>query len=510
MVFFHANGKSLIFRCLTINYPVYFGEGRVTGRFLSCGSDKMDCGAGMENNIENNLDKQKLDNRNISQLLSEHRYEELRQEFAEADPADVADLLDNLGSDEIEKVFAILDTETASEVIVEMDAPDRDEVVENLAPDKLAGMLSEMAPDDAVDLFNQLDEQDQSLVLHFMPPEKKDAISELAEYDQDTAGGLMTPEFCAVSANATVQQAINSIAEQVFADPVTMVFVLDNDGRLAGAIHISELISKSGRALIRDIIDAQSVIYAMVDEPATEVADKVRKYDLTVIPVVDEDFKLVGRITVDDVIDVIDDAAVEDMARMAGAPDLEQRSISPLEVVKLRLPWLLVTMMAGALVSMIVMQISSSSSIPFLAAFVPVILGMGGNTGMQATAVTVRGIAVGEIEFSKLINLFLRELLVGALMGVVCGLIVSAVVWFNIRYLSETPQDFNAFRLMAVVAISMLCAMSFAAFSGSLMPIILHKMKFDPAVASGPFVSTGNDLSASLIYLIMCKILLEG
>ena len=231
---------------------------------------------------------------------------------------------------------------------------------------------------------------------------------------------------------------------------------------------------------------------------------------MTVIPVVDEDFKLVGRITVDDVIDVIDDAAVEDMARMAGAPDLEQRSISPLEVVKLRLPWLLVTMMAGALVSMIVMQIRSSSSIPFLAAFVPVILGMGGNTGMQATAVTVRGIAVGEIEFSKLINLFLRDLLVGALMGVVCGLIVSAVVWFNIRYLSETPQDFNAFRLMAVVAISMLCAMSFAAFSGSLMPIILHKMKFDPAVASGPFVSTGNDLSASLIYLIMCKILLEG
>ncbi|MEG2075562.1 MAG: hypothetical protein RRY34_03580, partial [Victivallaceae bacterium] len=204
----------------------------------------------MENNIENSLDKQKLDNRNISRLLSEHRYDELRQEFSEADPADVADLLDNLESDEIEKVFAILDTETASEVIVEMDAPDRGEVVENLAPDKLADMLSEMAPDDAVDLFNQLDEQDQSLVLHFMPPEKKDAISELAEYDQDTAGGLMTPEFCAVSANSTVQQAINSIAEQVFADPVTMVFVLDDVGRLAGAIHISELISKSGRAMI--------------------------------------------------------------------------------------------------------------------------------------------------------------------------------------------------------------------------------------------------------------------
>ncbi len=455
------------------------------------------------------MESVRLDKKHIQNLLRNGLYDELRRTIAETDPVDVADLMEELDPEEVELIFSILDNELASEVIVEMDAGDIEDVVENLSPDKLAGMLQEMAPDDAADILNEMDEADQDTVLHLLTPDKKEELQELAEYDPDSAGGLMTPEFYAVPDNLTVEQAIQALAADDFDDPVTTVFAVDADGRLVGSIHIAELIAFPGDAKIHDIVD-QQLIYATVDEPGSEVARKVRKYDLMVIPVVDHDSKLVGRITVDDIIDFIDDEAAEDMAKMAGAPDIEQREISPLSIVRLRLPWLLITMLTGSIVSLIVQKLLFLPTAAGLAAFVPVILGMGGNTGMQATAVTVRSIALGEIEFSRLVWVFLRELLVGAIMGVVCGVIISGVVFLNLHYFSDATATGNLslLKLMVVVACSMFTAMSFAAFSGAMMPILLHKCKIDPAVASGPFVSTGNDLSASLIYLGMCTLLL--
>ena len=488
-----------------------------------------------------------LDKKNIQNLLKTKQYGLLRHTFSEADPADVADLIEELEPEEVELVFSILDNELASEVIVEMEASDIEDVVENLSPDKIAGMLQEMAPDDAADILNEMDEDDQSTVLHLMDPDKKEELQELAEYDSDSAGGLMTPEYYGVPDNITVEEAVRSLSADDFDDPVTTVFALDSEGKLTGSIHISELIAQPADALIRDVVDTQ-LIYAKVDEPGSEVARKFRKYDLVVIPVVDSEFRLVGRITVDDVIDFIDDEATEDIALMAGAPDLEQRELSPISIVRLRLPWLLITMLTGSIVGLIVQNILKIPAAAGLTAFVPLILGMGGNTGMQSTAVTVRNIAIGDINFAHLFENFLRELSVGAMMGVVCGVIVSGVVYTNMVFFSrmalqeaatdrqtietisakvdETgvfsqeilqtdsdtmthPTSFAALpRMMLVVACSMFVTMSFAAFSGTMMPILLHKLHIDPAVASGPFVSTGNDLSASLIYLGMCYLLL--
>jgi magnesium transporter len=449
-----------------------------------------------------------LKKKNIKILLEERRFDELRKCIKQTDPADVADLLDELDADEIEKVFSLLDNETASEVIVEMESGEVEEVLENMPPAKLAKMIQEMAPDDAADLLNELDIQEQNKVLHFLDPEKKQELRELAEYDQESAGGLMTPEFCAVSSTATVQQAIHALAAADFSDPVTTIFAVDKAGHLIGTIHISELISKPGKELIRDVVELEPV-FVYVDEDREEVARKVRKYDMLVMPVVDQEDKLIGRITVDDVIDVIDEEAVEDMARMAGAPDIEQNEFSPLAIVRLRLPWLLITMMTGTLVSFIVQKISAISSAECLAAFVPVILGMGGNTGMQATAVTVRSIALGEIEFSRLAGVFLREIMVGAIMGTVCSVLIAGVVWLNLYMFSGIPLSFSLAKLITVVACSMFTAMTFAAFTGTILPILLHRFKVDPAVASGPFVTTGNDLSASLIYLCMSYLLLS-
>lgn len=450
-----------------------------------------------------------LDKKNIQQLLEAKKFDELREQFSCADPADVADILDELESGELELVFSILDNEVASEVLSEMDSEEIEDVLESIEPSRLAKVMEEMAPDDAADLFNELDAREQSKVLRFFDPEKKKEIQELAHYQEDTAGGLMTPEFCAVSSEVTVQQAIRSLAEADYSDPITSVFVVDKDGRLVGNISISELIAKPGKALVKEVVDPEPV-FAFVDEDQVEVAQKVRKYDLLVIPVVDHDMKLIGRITVDDIIDVIDEEASEDMARMAGAPDIEHNESSPLSIVRLRLPWLLVTMVTGTLVSFIIQKITGIERAVYLVAFIPVILGMGGNTGMQATAVTIRSIALGEIKFSRLAGIFRREVLVGAIMGTVCGIIIAAVVWVNLIYFAKIDPGISLLRLIAVVACSMFCAMTFAALTGTVFPIVLHRLNIDPAVASGPFVSTGNDLSASLIYLLMCYLMLTA
>lgn len=450
-----------------------------------------------------------LDKKNIQQLLEAKKFDELRHQFSCADPADVADVLDELESSELELVFSILDNEVASEVLSEMDSEEIEDVLESLEPSRLAKVMEEMAPDDAADLFNELDARDQSRVLHFFDPEKKKEIQELAHYQEDTAGGLMTPEFYAVSSEVTVQQAIAALAEADYSDPITSVFVVDKKRRLVGNISISELISKPAKALVKEVVDPEPV-FAFVDEDQVEVAQKVRKYDLLVIPVVDHDMKLIGRITVDDVIDVIDEEASEDMARMAGAPDIEHNESSPLSIVRLRLPWLLVTMVTGTLVSFVVQKITGIQRAVCLVAFIPVILGMGGNTGMQATAVTIRSIALGEIKFSRLAGIFRREMLVGAIMGTVCGIIIAAVVWVNLIYFAKVDPGISLVRLIAVVACSMFSAMTFAALTGTVFPIVLHRLNIDPAVASGPFVSTGNDLSASLIYLLMCYLMLTA
>ncbi|MCK4983601.1 MAG: magnesium transporter [Victivallaceae bacterium] len=448
-----------------------------------------------------------LDKKNIQQLLDAKKFDELRFQFSCTDPADVADALDELDSSELELVFSILDNEAASEVLSEMDSDEIEDVLESLPPARLAKVMEEMAPDDAADLFNELDIQEQNKILHFLDPVKKKEIQELAHYEEDSAGGLMTPEFCAVSSEATVQQAIGALVEADYSDPITSVFVVDQEGHLVGDINISELISKAGKSLVKEVIDPDPV-FAFVDEDQVEVAHKVRKYDLLVIPVVDHNKKLIGRITVDDIIDVIDEEASEDMARMAGAPDIEHNESSPLSIVRLRLPWLLITMVTGTLVSFVIQKITSIERAVCLVAFIPVILGMGGNTGMQATAVTIRSIALGEIKFSRLAGIFRREMFVGAMMGTVCSIIVAGVVWINLMYFSKFDPEISLLRLIAVVGCSMFSAMTFAALTGTVFPIVLHRFNIDPAVASGPFVSTGNDLSASLIYLVMCYLML--
>ena len=455
------------------------------------------------------MHQHRLEKDELRQLLEAKNSDGLKKRLSQTDPADAADLMEELEPEDIEKVFSSLDDEMASDVIVEMEPEDIDDVVEKMPPEKIARIVSEMAPDDATDFLRDLDPDEQKAVWELLDGEIKEELKNLLGYEDDSAGGIMTPELCAVNGTATVQQAIDAIGKEEFSDPIFVVFVIDDDRKLSGYINISELITKPRNILMKELAHPVPAT-AAVDDDQEKIANKFRKYDLHVMPVVDKDNRLIGRITADDVMDVMHEEASEDLARMAGAPDIEHNEDSPFKIVKLRLPWLMITLVSGMLVSFIVNKIIGLNSAIGLAAFVPVILGMGGNTGIQASIVTVRSIALGEIGFTKLLKVLFREIFVGFTMGLSCGILIGFMVFAAIS-LFHTGSDIghSPLRLSFIVGASMCAAMTFAAVSGSMFPIFLNQLKIDPAVASGPFISTGNDLSASLIYMLMCYILLS-
>ena len=447
---------------------------------------------------------------NIEELekLAEHGMTaKIAELLDDASPHDAAELLEKADSDVRSKVFGNLPAELAAEILVEMDSDEIANILDTLNSERIASLLSEMASDDRADVFREIDEDRQQDVLAKLSDEDRVELKKLLGYEEDSAGDLMTPELCAVRANATVQEAILAIAKEEYDDPISVVFVIDERNRLKGAINISELLSKPRNALMGDVVE-DFPVFAGTDEDQESIANNFRKYDLYVMPVLDQEGRLVGRITADDVMDVMQEEAVEDIAHMAGAPDMERNEDSPFKVAALRLPWLLITMFSGIVVSVIIQKMIGLTRVEGLAAFVPVIMAMGGNTGMQASAVTVRGIALGELAGAKLLKVSLKEISVGILMGLVCGTLTGLLVWGNLTYF-EHAMTVPPIKLGLVVAISMCSAMTFAALTGTLLPILLHQMKVDPALASGPFVTTGNDLSASMIYFMMCFLLLK-
>ena len=444
----------------------------------------------------------------LLQLLDSQELPEFKAQFMSMEPADAADMLENTDPSIRLRFLKALSPEQASDIISEMEEAVTEDLIEFFDTDRIVEILREMASDDRADIFRQIDENKHNEILEKLPEEERHELKKLLGYEEDSAGDLMTPELCAVKADATVQEAIMAIANEEYDDPISMIFAVDGDMHLLGGINISELLSKPRNSKIKDVIEDVPV-YATTDDDQETIANNFRKYDLYVMPVLDKNGRLVGRITADDVMEVMDEEAVEDIARMAGAPDMETHEDSPVRVAAMRLPWLFITMCAGILISMIIRKMIGLTQIEGLAAFVPVIMSMGGNTGMQASAVTVRGIALGDIAPGQLFRISIKEVSVGILMGCVCGLITGIFLWVSLTYFGG-PCTVPPHKLASIVGISMCSAMTFAALSGTILPIILHKFKIDPALASGPFVTTGNDLSASMIYFMMCFILLKS
>tara|TARA_B100002019_G_C21210622_1_gene569192 strand:- start:310 stop:1341 length:1032 start_codon:yes stop_codon:yes gene_type:complete len=330
-----------------------------------------------------------------------------------------------------------------------------------------------------------------------MEEEDSEDVRELLKYEQDTAGGIMTSDFIAVKAQMTASEALSFIGSQDIEESVYSIYVVSSDGKLKGYIQLWELLKTNNCDKTLSELALKDTISVQTDTDQEEVARIASKYDLSSLPVLNNDGILVGRITVDDILDVIEEEASEDIFKLAGSNESELEYDSAIHACKARLPWLMITLIAGLISTIILKQFMIKfEDILMLSFFVPVIMAMAGNTGIQSSTLIVRSLALKTIDEDGVSKLLLRELSAGALMGLISGILAG--IWSS--FIGGNDSVIPSLYLAVTVGISLFSAMMFAAVFGAFAPLFLNKIKADPAVASGPFVTASNDILALLIY----------
>ncbi|MGI6308858.1 MAG: magnesium transporter [Dethiobacteria bacterium] len=426
----------------------------------------------------------------------------LRQVKEGLHPSDLLDLIDELKDEQKKELFELLSDEEAALIIQEMEDFDRVSLLRLLTKHRASAILKEMAVDDATDLLGELSPEEARELLSLIEEEAEE-IKDLLKYPEDTAGGIMTTDFIALPEDIPVEEAIIRLRELApEAEIIYYVYVIDSRTRLSGVLSLRDLIAAGDGTFLHEIM-FHNVISVPVDMDQEEVARVVARYDLLAIPVIDEDRRLLGIITVDDIIDVIEEEATEDIYRLAGAGEIESVNIleaSVFDLARKRLPWLVICLLGGLLSGSVVGAFSVTlQSIVVLAAFIPVIMDMGGNVATQSSTVFVRGLATGEIEAGDAWHYLYREVKIGLVMGLINGVFIAlaAFLWQGLPILG------------LVVGMAMFFTIAFAALIGTLVPIIFNYYGLDPALSAGPFVTTIKDVTGLLIYFYTASAFLK-
>lgn len=418
-------------------------------------------------------------------------------------PGDLLDLLEEFSPEEKAAVLEQLSEEDASLIYQEMEDYEQAELLRLLSAEKSKQMIGNMASDDAADLIGELPPDEAREMLSRIGTEESLDFSDLLKYPEESAGGIMTTEYISLPADIPVEEAIGRLREVApEAETIYYVYVVDHEGRLTGVLSLRDLIASADGTLLKEVMRT-NLISVKADLDQEEVARIVSKYDLLAVPVVDYDERLLGIITVDDVIDVLEQEATEDIYHLAGAGEIEGVELTEAKVnkiVRMRLPWLLISMIGGVISgSVIGVYEDTLEAIVMLAIFIPVIMDMGGNVGTQSSTIYVRGLATGEIDKEREWAYFFREVQIGGVMGVVCGILIAvvALLWQGNPYLG------------LVVGISMFSTISVAAILGTVVPMACNKLKIDPAITAGPFVTTIKDFTGLLIYFLIASAFIE-
>jgi magnesium transporter len=429
---------------------------------------------------------------NIRNMIQEQAYSDLKRFIAKPHPADLADLVEHLESDEMLTVFKLLAPERAGEVLKEISSPIQEKISNELDDKTITQILNELNSDDATDIVSYLPRERAQKIIGLVQPDVSEELQKLLGYETDTAGGIMALEFVSVNANSTIQEAIENIREKrEEVENLYYVWVVDDYGKLVGVVSLKDLVIEPQDKKINDTMNPD-VISVDVDADQEEVARIAKQYDLTHIPVVTTQHKLIGRITNDDIIDVIEEEANEDISLMAGVLDQEIAEESALKISRARLPWLLLGLFGGLISALVINHFHGSlEKMLALSFFIPVIMAMGGSTGTQAATVVIRGLATGDISIVHTGKRLLTELWVALINGILCGIVLGIVVAF---WLSD-PQ------LGLGVGVSLITVILFSGSFGAFVPLLLRKLNIDPALAAGPFITTSNDILGLLIYL---------
>ncbi|HHJ52032.1 MAG TPA: magnesium transporter [Caldithrix abyssi] len=406
-------------------------------------------------------------------------------------PADIEEILNRLKKEQRLYLFNLLPTELASEVLSELDTPVVDQILEEKTEEEISSLVDQMDSDDAADVISELPEDKAARVLDKMTEEEAEDVKQLLHHEEDTAGGIMAVEFLAMPENATVNQTIEKIREmRDEIDELYNVWVVDEHGHLIGSVSLTDLVLAHGNTKLKQIMD-EDLHFVRVDMDQEEVANYFRKYDLVSVPVVDEHMKLVGRITVDDVVDVMEEEGAEDLAYMAGAPDEEIMEESTFVLSKARIPWLLVAFFGEIVSAFILNSFEATLQQKVISAFfIPIVMAMGGSTGQQASVIVVRGLATGDIGLGDTKRRLFKEFRISLFTSIFFSALLFGVVYF-----------WDGLLFASILAFSMFVVINNAAIVGALIPLTFKRFNIDPALAAAPFISTSNDIIGLLIYL---------
>lgn len=438
----------------------------------------------------------------LIEALDQQDKPKLKELFDELHAYDKAQFLMDLTPEQRE-MFQHFSDEDLAEILEELEYEEQRVLIEELGLQRTAEILEEMSSDDAADLLGELEEEESAEIFALMDDQEEVDIRKLMQYEEDTAGGLMTDEFITIPDTYTAEDILNKLRNLApKAETAYYLYVTDEQFRLRGVLSLRELIVAEPETKVQEIM-SERVVSVPVEMDQEDVAEIMEKYDFLALPVV-KDEKIMGIITIDDVIDVLQDETSEDIYRLGGLSGseaaLRESSTSAYQSAKKRIPWLAGLLLVGILAGTIIEQFEATlEAVAVLAVFIPMMTGMAGNTGTQSLTVVVRGLTLGEFEGKGILKVLRREAGVGVFIGLANGIVISiiATVWQGSPILG------------AVIGLSLLLTLFVATLAGTVIPLLMDKLKIDPAVASGPFITTINDLIGLTIYFSIATYFME-
>ena len=436
------------------------------------------------------LTKEFIDN--LITAITDDNKEYVKAKLEGVHPADIAEILDVVNLKEAQYIYSLLDEEVATDVLVELDEDVRDKFLSSFSAKEIAEQIDNMDTDDAADLIQELPEERVENVLSELEDEEQASeIASLLEYDENSAGGLMAKEFISANINWTVREALTYLREQAQEiSYVYTIYVVNDTNKLLGTLSLKSFLYAHDETKIIDLYIPDPK-YVTVDTPAEEVANIMKKYDLVAIPVVNVAKTLLGRITIDDVVDIIQEEADKDYQMASGLSEKVESRDSVWLLTRARLPWLLVGLVGGILGSLVIGSFEEELALfPAMAFFIPLIAAMGGNVGVQSSAIIVQGLANNSLAYDSTFKKIVKELVVALING-----LVLATIIFSYTLLLD-----NGIHLALTVSIALFAVIIFAGVFGTLVPIVLDKYNIDPALATGPFITTMNDIIGLLLY----------
>ena len=436
----------------------------------------------------------------IQSLIEEKSVAKLTEELTEIHAADIAEIYEAIELEQAHFLHNIIEDEKGADILMELEDDLRDQLLDNLSPKEIAEeVLENLESDDAADIVSELPQEVKEEVLsHIEDVEHASDIADLLNYPEDTAGGLMAKELIKVNKNWTVMRCVREMRKQ--AENVSFVYtiyVVDDNDILVGMLSLKKLLLTDAKTIISEIY-TEDIIMVNANEDNEEVGNIMNKYDLIVLPVVNDLGQLIGRITVDDVMEVIKEEAEKDYQMASGISEDVESSDSIWTLTRARLPWLLIGMIGGLLGAKVIgiFDIEKNYQMAF---FIPLIAAMGGNVGVQSAAIVVQGLAGGSIEFNGTFKRLIKELGVALVNGIICSSII---------YIATFLLGYGVW-LSATVSIALLAVIIFAALFGTFVPLSLDKYKIDPALATGPFITTVNDVLGLFIYFLIGQMILS-